>query len=137
MTKSINVVFSLLLIISISFSACKDDTTPPTPTPPCTDPGNLEVRVCDITQTNFFGAAEVYLYNTAAERDADVSRSNYLSKKLTDSANPNTTGAMFYNLQSKQYYFYAKWTNGINTFTGKGDSQVTTCKTTVVSCKVS
>ena len=130
-----NILFSLLLLFTVSFSACKDETT--TPPPPCTDPGHLEVRVSDNTSTNYFGGAEVYLYNTAAERDADVSRTAYLSKKLTDTTDPTNFGATFYSLDSKTYYFFAKWTNGTNTFTGKGEGMVTTCKTAVVFCKVS
>ena len=136
LNRSINIFFSLILLFTVSFTACKKDTTDPI-IPPCTTPGDLEVRVCDMTQTNFFAAAEVFLYNTAAERDADASRTNYLNKRLTDSTNPNTSGAIFYQLEPKTYYFFARWSNKTLNFDGVGESMAPTCKTTIVFCTVS
>lgn len=133
--RSTHIAFTFILLCTVVFSACKKDIT--VPVVPCTTPGDLEVRVCDITQTNFFGGAEVFLYNTATDRDADVSRTNQLDKRITDSTDPNTSGATFYQLASQRFYFYARWTNGTLNFHGVGDALVTTCKTTIVSCKVS
>jgi hypothetical protein len=129
-----HIVFSLILVFTVGLSACTDKTDTPVV---CTTPGCLEVLVCDETQTNYFAAAEVFIYNTAAERDADVARTNQLEKGLTNSSTPKTDGAFFFQKPSQRFYFFARWTNGGTTnFSGTGDALVTTCDTAIVSCKV-
>ena len=130
-----HIVFSFILVFIMGLSACSDDKTNSATT--CTTPGCLEVLVCDETQTNYFASAEVYLYNTAADRDADVARTNQLERGLTNSSTPKTDGAFFYQKPSQRYYFFARWSNGGSTnFSGIGDALVTTCDTAKVSCKI-
>jgi hypothetical protein len=130
------IVFSLLLIFLVTFSACSDkETTNPPVT--CTTPGDLEVLVCDETQTNYFASADVFLYNSAAEREADVSRINQIEKGVTSPSNPKNDGAFFYHIASKKYFFFARWSNGgAQQFSGKGDALVTLCDTAIVTCKI-
>jgi len=130
--RSLGIFFSVtLLFVTLFFSCKKDVDNNPIP---CSDPGALEVRFCDITQTNYFGPADVYLYTTDSARTADVNRTAYLYKRLTSSSNPSSSGALFGNLSAKRYYFYAKYVAGANTFTGTGDALVTNCKTLVAIC---
>lgn len=125
------IFFSILLLFTVLFFSCKKDTA--TDPLPCSDPGSLEVRVCDILQT-YYGPADVYLYDSDSARTADVNRTVY--KKTTSASNPSSSGALFGNLTAKRYYFFARFVSGAKTFTGKGDALVTNCKELVAICIV-
>ena len=75
---------------------------------PVEEPGNLKVLVCDVTQTNYFGGAEVFLYLTEADRTNDPQRANYYRKAITDNSSPQTLGAMFYELPYQKYFLYGR-----------------------------
>jgi hypothetical protein len=132
--RIVTLFFSVALLFTVIFFSCSKDD--PANNTPCTALGSLEVRVCDQTQTNYFGPADVYLYATDSARTADVSRTGYLYKRLTSSSSPDKEGALFGLLEAKRYYFYAKFVAGPNTFTGKGDYVVTNCKDAVAICIV-
>jgi hypothetical protein len=129
-----HIVFSLTLLFTVGFTACSTDSNSPVT---CTTPGCLEVLVCDETQTNYFASAEVFLYNSASERDADIARTARLEKGFTSTTYPKTEGAFFYQKPSQRFYFFARWSNGGSTnFSGKGDALVATCDTAIVTCKI-
>jgi hypothetical protein len=97
----------------------------------CSTPGNLNILVCDVSQMDYFGGAEVFLYKTEAERTADPSRTSYYRKALTDYSNPTSIGARFYSLAPQNYYFFARRDIGSGTFlTGVGVVYAKTCITT-------
>jgi hypothetical protein len=70
--------------------------------------GDIHVLVCDQTQTNYFGGAEVFLYKTDADRNNDPARKNYYRKAITDNYDPQGLGAVFYELSDQQYFLFGR-----------------------------
>lgn len=125
--------FMMMTAIMVIANSCAEDI--PTYTTEtfvgCSDPGNLNVLVCDATQSNYFGGAEVFLYKTDAERTADPQRSNYYRKAITDNSDPQNKGGIFYQLAFQKYFFFARRDlGGGNFLTGAGEAFAKSCVTT-------
>ena len=115
---SVFVIFFTTLLFT---SACnkEGDITPPIRN------GNLRVLVCDITQANYFGGAEVFLYKTNAERTTDAQRLKYYRKTTTDNSDPMNIGGIFYDLPAQSYYIFCRRDlGGGNFLTGGNDCSV-------------
>jgi hypothetical protein len=99
--------------------------------------GDLRVVVCDATETNYFGGAEVFLYKSDAERTSDPMRLNYFRKTTTDNSDPIEIGAVFYDLVYQKYYVFARRDlGGGNFIQGVGESFVTNGITTKLTLHV-
>ena len=72
------------------------------------DPGDIQVIVCDITQTNYYGGAEVFLYRSESDSRLDPQRTSYYLKAITDYSDPVSNGAVFYALPYQKYFFYCR-----------------------------
>ena len=93
---------------------------------------HIKVVVCDETQTNYFGAAEVFMYQTDADRTNDPQRTSYYRKSLTDNADPVNVGAVFYNTPFQKYFFFVRRETSVgsgNFLTGVGDGFPEMCTT--------
>jgi hypothetical protein len=101
----------------------------------CSDPGNLQILVCDALQTMYYGGAEVFLYLSDADRTNDPQRQNSFRKSSTPNTDPNINGAMFYTMPFQKYYFFARRDlGGGNIIQGSGEAFCPTCRTTTVTC---
>lgn len=127
MRKHFNQLFMLAIIFTtllFSYNCKKDE-------PAAKPPGNLQILVCDQSQTTYFGGAEVFLYKSGSDRTNDVNRTNYFRKTTTDNSAPETIGAVFYDLPVQVYYAFGRRDlGGGNFISGTGDYSVTSGQTT-------
>ena len=99
---------------------------------------HMNILVCDVTQTNYFGGVEVFMYLTDADRTNDPQRTQYSQHAFTDNTDPINKGAMFYKTPFQKYFFFArKDLGGGNFLTGTQDSYPTWCTTKNVVVVVS
>jgi hypothetical protein len=75
-------------------------------------PGDLNVLVCNSTQTIYYGSAEVFLYKTFDALSNDTKRLKYYHKAITDISDPKLSGAKFNNLACQTYYIFARYDTG-------------------------
>jgi hypothetical protein len=87
--------------------------------------GNLNVFIVDSDKVNYYGGAEVFLYKSEAERNADNQRNHYYRVAYTSNTDPVSLGAMFYELANQKYYLFARRDlGGGNFLPGTGESFV-------------
>lgn len=79
-------------------------------------PGDLQVFVCNLAGTIYYGNAEVFVYTSYSERQNDISRVSFYRKALTDSIAPGTKGAIIYALPFQQYYIFCRYDKGGGVF---------------------
>jgi len=128
MDKIFNPLLILVLFVTtlILTDSCKKDEAKPAPSP-----GDLNVVVCDVSQSNYFGGAEVFLYLSSADRTNDPQRTSYYRKATTDNSDPIFIGAAFYKLNYQKYYVFARHDLGFgNLIVGEGESFITSGQTT-------
>jgi hypothetical protein len=99
----------------------------------CNNPDITQIQVvaCDETQSNYFGAAEVFMYLSDAARTADGQRNQQIQKALTDNVDPINVGAVFYQTAFQKYYFFVRRETSIgsgNFLTGTGEGYPEMCK---------
>jgi hypothetical protein len=134
--KKMRYLLGLIMISSVMFIAnsCSEDVpTYVTETfSGCNDvtQTHMKVLVCDITQTNYYGGASVYMYLTEADRTNDPQRQNAYRTATTDNTNPATAGAVFYQTPYQKYYFFARVDlGGGNFITGVNEAFPIMCAT--------
>jgi hypothetical protein len=93
-------------------------------------PGNLQVRVMYLGSR--CGGANVYIYESAADRTTDVTRTNYYAASIADVPN----GAVFFDLPITKFYIFCKWVNGSQTCTGTGEMTTQSSQTTTIEVTV-
>jgi hypothetical protein len=134
--KKMRLLFGIIIMAGLLFTtnSCTEDI--PTYTKViqvgCFDVNqtHFKVVVCDITQTNYFGGAEVFVYYTEADRTNDPQRTQYAYKGTTDNGDPAGIGAMFYKMEARKYYIFARRDMGAGNFlTGVIDGTNEWCNT--------
>jgi hypothetical protein len=120
MKSLLKVIF--LALIAVSFFSCdtevndpnnnnNNNTTEPT--------GNLEVFIRqDNAAGTYIGGVTVYLYKSAADRDAN----SVYSSATTPNANITLNGALFQNLTFQKYYLKANYSGSGKNYEGIGES---------------
>jgi len=91
---------------------------------------HMKVVVCDATQTNYFGGADVFMYLSESARTNDPQRTLYSQHAVTDNTDPANVGAVFYKTPYQKYYFFARRDLGAGNFlTGVGEAFPKMCTT--------
>ena len=110
-----------VLLFSFTLVNCEKEETPPNNNnnPPVVPTGNLQIFVRqDAADGLYIGNANVYLYKSKADRDANI----VYKEGITPTENTTIVGVIFEKLVFQKYYLKATYVNAGNEYEGLGET---------------